>query len=162
MAIATAHRHSSLRDLGLLLARVVLGVVFAAHGWQKLNEWGLSATAQNFAGMGAPLPDISSVVVTFAELIGGILLILGAFTPWIGIILAIDMLVAAILVHIPNGLFIDGGGWENVGGLGAGALALAATGAGRFSIDHLTVGRRSERKASGSRATGSHAASADA
>lgn len=153
MAIATARRHSSLRDLGLLAARIVLGIVFAAHGWQKLHEWGPSATAQNFAGMGAPLPEISSVVVTYAELVGGIALVLGAFTPWIGIILAIDMLGAAILVHIPAGLFIDGGGWELVGSLGAGALALAATGAGRFSIDHLVVGRRSGRTASGSRAT---------
>jgi putative oxidoreductase len=65
------------------------------------------------------------------------------------------MLAAALIAHIPQGLFIDAGGWELVGALGAGALALAAVGAGRFSLDGLRRGGRGSR----SRAA-SHAASA--
>lgn len=146
MATATAHRHSTTRDLGLLVARIVLGVVFTAHGIQKISEWGLDATAQNFAGMGVPMPELAAPVVAILELAGGIALILGVLTPWVGILLAIDMLVAALLVHVGSGVFVDGGGWELVGGLGAGALALAATGSGRLSLDHLFVGRRSGRR----------------
>lgn len=142
MAIAAAHRHSSLRDLGLFVARIVLGVVFAAHGYQKVAQMGVGAVSDMFAGMGIPLPQIAGPFVAWLELVGGILLILGAFTPIVGVALAIDMLVAAILVHASKGLFIDGGGWELVGALGAGALALAAAGAGRFSLDHAILGRR--------------------
>lgn len=145
MATATAHRHSVLRDLGLLIARVVLGVIFIAHGYQKVFDWGLGTVTENFRGMGVPMPEIAAPVVSFAELVGGGLLVLGAFTPFVGLILAVDMLVAAILVHIPAGLFIEGGGWELVGALGAGALALAATGAGRISLDHAALGRRGGR-----------------
>jgi putative oxidoreductase len=146
MATATAQRSSTTRDLGLLVARIVLGVVFAAHGAQKIWEWGLDATSQNFAGMGVPMPELAAPIVAILELVGGIALILGVLTPWVGILLAADMLVAALLVHVSAGLFVDGGGWELVGTLGAGALALAATGSGRISLDHLLVGRRSGKR----------------
>ena len=72
--------------------------------------------------------------VAYAELIGGILLILGAFTSVVGLLLAAEMIVAALLVHLPMGVFVDNGGWELVGALGAGALLLAAVGAGRLSV----------------------------
>ncbi|PWH06159.1 hypothetical protein DEO23_10175 [Brachybacterium endophyticum] len=146
MVTAAAHRSSTLRDLGLLIARVVLGVVFAAHGAQKFWQFGLGATSQNFAGMGVPMPELAAPVVAALELIGGIALVLGLLTPWAGILLAIDMLVAAVLVHASAGIFVDGGGWELVGALGAGALALAAAGAGRISLDHAILGRRSGRR----------------
>jgi putative oxidoreductase len=94
-------------------------------------------------------------VVAVVELVGGIALIAGAFTGIVGLLLAIDMLVAVLLVHLSAGLFIDNGGWELVGALGAGALALAAVGAGRFSVDGLLRGKRGSR----SRAA-SHSASA--
>lgn len=158
MAYPTAHRHSLLRDLGLLAARLVLGTIFIAHGWQKIADQTIAGTIQGFRGMGVPMPEVSAPIVSWLELIGGILLILGAFTPIVGILLAIDMIAAAILVHIPAGLFIQGGGWELVGALGAGALALAATGAGRFSLDHAVLGGR--RRGQRSRATSASAADA--
>lgn len=146
MAIATAHRHSALRDLGLLLARITLGVVFIAHGWQKVHDIGAVGVAAGFRGMGVPQPGIAAPLVSWLELIGGGLLILGAFTPFVGVLLAIDMLVAGLLVHASHGVFADKGGWELVGALGAAALALAAAGAGRFALDHLAVGRRAGRR----------------
>jgi putative oxidoreductase len=147
MATATAHRSSTTRDLGLLIARIVLGAIFAAHGAQKIWEWGITATSQNFAGMGVPMPEIAAPAIAGLELVGGIALVLGVLTPWAGILLALDMLGAALLVHVGAGVFVDGGGWELVGALGAGALVLAATGAGRISLDHALVGRRSGRRA---------------
>ena len=153
--MATSSRSGITADLGLLVARIVLGAIFAAHGYQKLVTFGLAGVTENFRGMGVPAPEIAAPVVALVELVGGIALVLGAFTAIAGLLLAIDMLAAALIAHIPQGLFIDAGGWELVGALGAGALALAAVGAGRFSLDGLRRGGRGSR----SRAA-SHAASA--
>lgn len=131
---------SALRDAGLAIARIVLGVVFAAHGYQKLFQFGLAGTTDSFRGMGAPLPEISAPVVAVLELVGGVLLVLGALSTIVGLLLAVDMLVAAFLVHIGQGVFIDQGGWELVGALGAGALLIAAVGPGRFAVDALFGG----------------------
>lgn len=121
--------------LGLLLIRVVTGIVFFMHGYQKLVDNGIAATQQGFNAMGAPLPDVTAVVVTFAELIGGAALIVGALTPVFGLILAIDMLSALFIVHIDAGFFAMNGGFELVLLLGSVALGLAFTGPGQYSVD---------------------------
>jgi len=123
--------------LGLLLVRVVTGVVFFMHGWQKLVDNGIGQTQIGFDGMGAPVPDISAVIVTFVELIGGIALILGALTQIAGILLTIDMVSALFIVHIENGFFVANMGYELVFLLGGAALGLALTGPGPFAIDRM-------------------------
>lgn len=125
----------------LLVARVVLGLILVAHGWQKFTEWTLAGTGQAFAGMGVPLPEVSAVVAAVVELLGGVLLIAGAFTSVVGIIVALEMVGAAVLVHITNGVFIDKNGWELVGAIAAAALALAVAGAGKWSVDGLLFKR---------------------
>ncbi len=122
-------------SLGLLVLRVVVGAIFAAHGAQKIFEYTLPGTIGSFAGMGVPLPEIAAPLVAFVELIGGVLLALGLFTRPVGILLAIDMVVALVAVHLPAGLWVGEGGYEFVAVLGVAALALAITGAGRFSLD---------------------------
>ena len=131
----------TVRSIALLVSRIILGVILVAHGYQKFAEWTLAATGQAFAGMGIPLPAVSAAVAAIIELVGGILLILGAFTPIVGVLVFLQMLVAAVLVHISNGIFVADGGWELVGAIGAGALALAAAGAGRWSVDGLLLSR---------------------
>ncbi|MEV7799873.1 DoxX family protein [Microbacterium foliorum] len=126
---------SAAASLGLLVLRVVVGAVFAAHGAQKIFEYTIPGTIGSFAGMGVPMPEIAAPFVAFVELMGGILLVLGLFTRLAGILLAIDMVVALVLVHLSAGLWVGEGGYEFVAVLGAAALALALTGAGRFSID---------------------------
>ena len=128
-------RPSASASLGLLVLRGVVGAVFAAHGAQKIFEYTLPGTIGSFAGMGIPLPEIAAPVVAFIELVGGILLIAGFFTRPVGILLAIDMAVALVAVHLPAGLWVGEGGYEFVAVLGVAALALAFTGAGRFSLD---------------------------
>lgn len=122
-------------SLGLLVLRIVVGAIFAAHGAQKIFEFTIPGTIGSFADMGVPLPEIAAPVVAFVELIGGILLILGLFVRPVGILLAADMLVALVAVHLPAGLWVGEGGYEFVAVLGAAALALAFTGAGRVSLD---------------------------
>ena len=128
-------------SLALLIARVGLGIVFVAHGWQKFDDMGLAGTQASFAKMGAPAPELTAYYSTFVELIGGAALLIGAFTAVAGMLLVLDMLGAFLIVHIDKGVFVAGGGYELVVALGVGALLLAVFGAGRYSVDGL-LGRK--------------------
>ena len=129
------------RDLALLIARIGLGVVFIAHGWQKLVTNGVDGTAGFFASVGVPLPTVSAWFATLVELVGGGLLVLGLAVPLAGLLLVADMIGAWLFVHRGSGVFVADGGWELVLALGVGSLVLAAVGAGRYSIDHLLASR---------------------
>ncbi|MBW4716211.1 DoxX family protein [Saccharothrix obliqua] len=128
------------RDVAALIGRIGVGVVFLAHGWQKITEWGLDGTAQAFDGMGVPLPTLSAWYAALVELAGGALLIAGAALPVVGILLAIDMAGALFIVHLPNGL-LGQGGFELVLALGVAALALGFNG-GSLTVDRLISNRR--------------------
>jgi putative oxidoreductase len=122
---------------GLLVLRVVVGLVFFMHGWQKLVDNGIGATQQDFDGMGVPLPDITAVIVTFVELIGGTMLIAGLLTRIVGLVLIIDMISAMFIVHVKYGIFVSNGGYELVFLLAGGALSLVIAGPGTYSADAL-------------------------
>ncbi|WP_138841974.1 DoxX family protein [Rhodococcus pyridinivorans] len=125
------------RDLGILVARLVLGVIFLAHGLQKFNSWGYEGTKAGFEGMGVPAPAVSAFVATWIEILGGLALILGVLVPVFGVLLFLLMLGAFFIVHVENGIYVGDGGFELVAALGAGALLLAAVGAGAFSVDRF-------------------------
>lgn len=130
------------REWGLLVARVVLGVVLVAHGWQKFTEWGIAGTTASFQEMGVPAPPVSALVASIVELGGGVLLILGLFTTVAGVLVALNMLGAVLFVHAPHGVFVAGNGWELVAVIGVASLVFALVGAGRISLDALIAGRR--------------------
>jgi putative oxidoreductase len=132
---------SFVRNLAQLIARIGLGYVFFAHGWQKFHDNGLAGTTAGFRSMGIPAPEASAYYSTFVELVGGAALVLGLFTGLVGLLLFADMLGAFALVHIHNGVFVGEGGYELVTALGVGALLLAVIGAGTISIDGL-IGRK--------------------
>ena len=134
------------RDVALLLAGLLTGGVFVAHGWQKLVTNGVDGTAAFFATAGVPLPTLSAWAATLVELVGGAALVLGVAVPVVGALLALDMLGAFLLVHARNGVFVDAGGYELVAALGAGALLLAATGPGALSVDHRITRARAARR----------------
>lgn len=136
-----ARKSPLLTDIALLIARVALGVILVAHGWQKLNEWTLDGTAAAFDGMGIPAPSAAALFVTIVELVGGALLILGLLTPVAALLNVVSMLGAFLLVHVSNGVFVDAGGFELVLALFSGLLVLAMLGGGRLSLDGL-IGRR--------------------
>jgi putative oxidoreductase len=60
----------------------------------------------------------------------------------VGVLVVLNMLGAALIVHAANGIMVSNGGWELVGVIAAAALVLAAVGAGRYSVDHAIAGRR--------------------
>ena len=124
-------------DIALLVGRLMLGVVLFAHGWQKLVIKGIGGTYAWFQAMGIPLAIVATSFVTVVEFVGGALLLLGALTRVVVALHILVMIGAAAFVHVSHGLFAQDGGWELVGVIAACELILAATGAGRFSIDHL-------------------------
>ena len=130
-------------DLALLLLRVVIGVVFIAHGWQKLFILGLSGVAKAFTDMGVPFPAITGPTVGVIEIVAGVAIILGFLTRLASLSLACDVLTAIILIHAKNGFFAPMG-IEFVLSLLAVVLALAIAGAGGYSIDSLIAGRRAD------------------
>ncbi|WP_348650324.1 DoxX family protein [Corynebacterium propinquum] len=126
-----------IRDIFLLIARIILGVVLIAHGWQKFNEWTIDGTASSFQEMGVPSPEISAQIATWFEIGGGAALILGLLVRLVGPVLFVQMAGAAWFAHRDSGIFVSDGGWELVAIIGAAGLALSAAGAGRVSLDHL-------------------------
>ena len=119
---------------GQLPLRLVVGLVFLAHGAQKLFQFGLGGTAGFLGGLGVPAPALAAVVVTAVELLGGLALILGAFTRIAALVLTVHILVAILLVHITAGFFLPNGYEFALTLLGA-TLMLLLTGAGAASVD---------------------------
>jgi putative oxidoreductase len=119
-------------DLALLILRVVLGIIMIYHGWPKLTN--LGGTIEGFIGMGIPLPAVSAVFAMVAEVFGGLLLLVGAFTDIAGLLVAIDMLGAITFVHAKNGFPVNEGGFEWPLALLAMALAIAFAGPGRYAV----------------------------
>lgn len=134
---------AQIRDLAILIARLGIGIIFLAHGWQKLFTIGLGPTAAGFKAMGVPLPTLSAWFAGIVEFFGGAMLILGLLVPIAGVLLFLDMLGAFFTVHVGHGLFVSSGGSELVIALGVGSLLLAAVGAGLYSIDHAIAANRS-------------------
>ncbi|VXA97082.1 DoxX family protein [Arthrobacter sp. 8AJ] len=134
----------ALTTTALAALRIILGFLFAAHGWQKFNEWTIAGTQASFAKMGVPAADVMAPSIAVLELAGGIALILGILTRVVAALLVLDMLGALFLVHAPAGVFAANGGYELVLLLAAASFALALTGAGRLSLDRALFGRRPE------------------
>jgi putative oxidoreductase len=124
---------------GLLLLRVVIGLIFAAHGSQKLFGWwdgpGQAGTRGWLGSIGFRPAWLFAALLTAQEFGGGLLLAFGFLTPLGTLAVTAAMVVAVALVHWKNGLWSSKGGFEFNLALTAGAVALAATGPGRFSID---------------------------
>jgi len=123
------------RDFAPTVLRVVTGVTFAVHGWQKVDQMGLPAVTGMVAGLGFPVPVVFAVLLIAAELGGGILLVLGAFTRLAAKSLIIVSLVALFGVHFPNGFSLANGGYEYILLLLAASVSLALSGAGKWSVD---------------------------
>jgi putative oxidoreductase len=124
----------STQACGLTILRITVGIVFLVHGYQKLFHMGFHGVAGMFGHMGIPLPMVSAVVVTLVEFVGGILLIAGVGTRIAAALLALDMTVAILAVHLKHGFGAQNGGFEYPLTLLAATLCLALAGGGLLSL----------------------------
>jgi putative oxidoreductase len=124
-----------------LVARVIIGILITAHGLQKLTQLGPgNFGGQVLAGLGVPLPVFMGYVVTFVELIGGILLIVGLLSRLAALLLTIDLVVATLLVKVNIGLIAPPGGGAGAEldlAFIAGYLVVLLAGPGKLSLDYL-------------------------
>lgn len=138
------HMHTTYPDLatvsaGLLIARLVVGLVMTAHGSQKLFGWfgghGIAGTAGFFETIGFRPGRLFAITASVTEVVSGILVALGLLGPIGPALMLSVMIVAAVSVHWKNGLFAQNGGIELALFYGAAAVALALTGFGAYSLD---------------------------
>ncbi len=132
-------------SLSGLLMRLSAGVIFAAHGAQKLfgsfGGGGLEGAAQWMASIGLEPGYLMALAAGSAEFFGGIALLLGLLTRPAAFVLAMTMLVAVITVHLPNGLFLSNNGYEFGLALLAITGALVLNGGGKLSLDRMLSAR---------------------
>lgn len=133
------------QQFGIAILRIIAGVVFVAHGAQKVFVYGFAGVGGAFAQMGVPMPTVMGPVIGLIELFGGVALIVGLFTRVAALALACDMLGAILLVHAAGGFFLPSG-LEFVLMLFGAALALLFAGPGALSIDGVLAPRRGARR----------------
>jgi len=118
---------------GLTVVRISMGLIFAFHGYQKFAG-GIAGVSAFFAKLSIPLPGLMAPFVALLELLGGILLVLGLATRWIGLLLALEMIVTAFWVQVPTR------GW-NASDLDrillASGILLFLAGPGRLAVDEF-------------------------
>ena len=126
---------------GLLALRIPVGIIFMAHGAQKLFGWfggyGLEGTGGFFATLGLEPGYFLALLAGSAEFFGGLALVLGFLVRPAAAALAITMLVAIFAVHFEGGLFMANNGYEFALALLAASVALLFNGGGKASVDGL-------------------------
>jgi putative oxidoreductase len=128
--------------VGLTVLRIVTGLVFFMHGYQKLFDDGIDRTEAFFRTIEAPFPQFTAPLVTYLEFAGGLALMIGLLTQLVAILLVVDMVAALLLVNAENGFFVTNNGFELVLLLGGAALTLTLTGPGAVSVYNLLGGSR--------------------
>ena len=139
---------STKTGLDTLPLRIGAGIIFAAHGAQKLFGWfggyGLEGTAGWMASIGIEPGLLMAALAGSAEFFGGLFLIAGLLTRPTALVLAFTMLIAILTVHIQNGLFMANNGYEFGLALAIISVSLIFRGAGSFSLDRLLQKQLSE------------------
>ncbi|GIU19993.1 DoxX family protein [Shewanella sp. MBTL60-007] len=125
--------------------RLIAGIIFMAHGAQKLFAWfggyGLEGTGQWMESIGLAPGYLMALMAGSVEFFGGILLIVGLLTRPTSFVLAITMIVAIVSAHIDNGLFMANNGYEFALTLLAISISLVFSGAGKLSVDNAVAQR---------------------
>ncbi|MGX9460258.1 DoxX family protein [Shewanella sp. A14] len=131
---------NSTAGFSTLALRLPVGVIFMAHGGQKLFGWfggyGLEGTGQWMASIGIEPGVLMAFLAGSAELIGGLFILLGLLTRPAAAVLAFTMVIAIASVHISNGLFMANNGYEFALALLAASVSLALSGSGKVAIDN--------------------------
>ncbi|HOA95151.1 MAG TPA: DoxX family protein [Quisquiliibacterium sp.] len=129
-----------------LALRIPVGIIFTAHGAQKLFGWfggyGLDGTGQFFDAIGLTPGALMALLAGAVEFFGGLALVVGVLVRPAAAALSLAMLIAIFAVHFGKGFFLDKGGYEYALALFAAAVSLLFSGAGRLSVDRALTGDR--------------------
>lgn len=136
------------RSIGLLVARVALAVVLISHGWARWTGPGLGAQVTVLEAAAIPQPVLVAWGAMLLEVVGGVLLVFGAFTPAIALFVLVEQVIVIAWVKWPHGLALDSGGFEYNLILAALALIFLVYGAGKASVDSLFLRPASEKRSS--------------
>jgi putative oxidoreductase len=123
---------------GVAAVRSVMGLIFLTAGWGKVTS-GFDVVAANFGKMGMPAPGVVGPFIALLELIGGALLLVGVAGRWLGLLFALEFVVATFVVKLPSA------GWAGArldAMLLAGGILLFLAGSGRLSVDEVWLERR--------------------
>ncbi|WP_445775691.1 DoxX family protein [Shewanella sp.] len=135
----------STAGVNTLALRVPVGIIFMAHGAQKLFGWfggyGLEGTGQWMASIGMEPGVLMAFMAGSAELFGGLFILLGLLTRPAAVVLAFTMVVAIASVHLSNGLFMSNNGYEFALALLAASVSLALSGSGKVALDNALTRR---------------------
>ncbi|HEX6535257.1 MAG TPA: DoxX family protein [Gemmatimonadaceae bacterium] len=140
MTVTPLTPNASRVQLGIALLRLVLGVVFLAHGIQKLFVFGHGGVTAAFAQMGVPSPELMATLATAIELLCGIALIVGIVTRYAAVLLAIEMFLAIVFVKARGGFFLPNGAEYELT-LCIALVALVLTGPGALALEHALTRR---------------------
>jgi putative oxidoreductase len=129
-----------------LALRLAAGIIFAAHGAQKLFAWfggyGLEGTGQFMASQGLDPGFMMALLAGSAEFFGGLALLFGLLVRPAAAVLAFTMLIAGVVVHGSAGLFLSNGGFEFALALLSITAALVVLGGGKYSLDQVIAAKR--------------------
>lgn len=125
-----------LKDIALMLTRIVMGVIMVTHGWHRWQNEGITAEANILEHAGIPNPGLMVWLLIGFEVIGGIFLIFGLATPAIGLGLMV-LNVGIILTLRSRTFYVHNSGWEYNAVMTIVGLVLMTHGAGRIGLDNL-------------------------
>ncbi len=120
-----------------LLLRVALGLVFLMHGYDKVFVKGIAGITGFLSSLGFPMATLFAYILSYGELVFGILLIVGLFTHWAAKFAIVVGLVAWVTVHLSNGFWVSDGGYEFIMLITAAAISVMISGPGRYSLDEM-------------------------
>lgn len=124
------------QDIGLLVARVALGLVLIGHGWHRFTS-GMGAAADNLALYSLPQPQLFAWGATVLEVLGGALLVFGLLTPVVAAVVVAEQVMVIAWMKWRNGLWLATDGVEYPVILAVLALVLVVFGSGRAGVDNL-------------------------
>ena len=125
-----------LKDIALMLTRIIMGVIMVTHGWHRWQNEGITAEANILEHAGIPNPGLMVWLLIGFEVIGGIFLIFGLATPVIGLGLMV-LTIGIILTLRSHTFYVHNSGWEYNAVMTIVGLVLMTHGAGRIGLDNL-------------------------
>ena len=125
-----------LKDIALMLTRIIMGVIMVTHGWHRWQNEGITAEANILEHAGIPNPGLMVWLLIGFEVIGGIFLIFGLATPVIGLGLMV-LNIGIILTLRSHTFYVHNSGWEYNAVMTIVGLVLMTHGAGRIGLDNL-------------------------